>query len=154
MSVWHKSALLKTPTYRNYPHSSANQNKLRSLVPESDLSWETGRELCTQARLSWFLRLSGWIKALWSTLHRKKCIQLVNSARWLNKQFLHWKKNLPRDAFGMPGKHTGKKNKAEIVPGEYVVKVTVKSVSTGHYSVPGGFFSVCSMGFFFLKKRR
>lgn len=154
MPVRHKSALLNTPTYRNYRHGRANKNKSQRLVPESDLSWEIGREVCTQATLSWLLRLSGWIKAFWSSLQRKKCIQLVNSATWLNKQFLHWKKNLPRDAFGMPGKHTGKKNKGEIVPGEYVVNVTVRPASTGHYSVPGGFSSVCSMGFFNKKKKK
>lgn len=123
-----------------------------SLVPQRDLSWETGREVHTQATLSWLLRLSEWIKAYWSTPQRKKRIQLVNSTTWLNKKFPCWKKNLPRDALGIPGQHTGKKNKGEIVPGEYIANVTLRPVSTGHYSVPGGYSLVCRVGFFFKKR--
>lgn len=148
MPVWHKSVLLKTPACRNYPHGRTNWNRMQNLVPQSNLSWELGREVHAQETLSWLLRLSEWIKP-----YRKKRIQLVNSTMWLNKQFPRWKKNLARDAFGIPGQHAGEKNKAEIVPGEYVANVTLRPVSTEHYSVPGGYSLVCRVVVFLMKKR-
>lgn len=147
--------LLKIPARRNYPHGKNNRSRLQSLVPDSDLSWETGREVHTQATLCWLPRLSERTTAYWSTLQRKKHIQLVNSTTWLNKQFPCWKKNLPRDAFGISGQHTGKKNKAEIVPGEHIENVTLRPVSTRHYAVPGGCsYSLRGLQGLFIKKIR
>lgn len=62
MPVWHKSVLLKTPACRNYPHGRTNWNRMQNLVPQSNLSWELGREVHAQETLSWLLRLSEWIK--------------------------------------------------------------------------------------------
>lgn len=149
-----ESVLLKIPACRNHPHGKNNRSRLQSLVPESDLSWETGREVHTQVALCWLLRLLGWTKAHWSTLQREKHIQLVNSTTWLNKQFPRWKKNLPRDAFGISGQHTGKENKAEIVPGEHIENVTLRPVSTRHHPVPGGCcYSLQGLQGLFIKKK-